>query len=266
MRALVLLIPLLLGASPVPHRVLSMNLCADQYLIALADRGQVAGLSKLARDSTISSGAREAASLPVAGASAEEVLALAPDLVLTGWEGQADAAKRLGSKARAIALPPANSFRDITAQVRLVAAALGHPARGEALIARMDRALAAVPRTGRGRVAAEYQRRGFLGGPDTLVDEMMRRVGLANLAARLGRPALSRLSLEEIVAARPDMILAGEGGPDDLGSAMVRHPALRAIPRVHVAEALTTCGGPAFPDAVRALSEEAARIGVHRHG
>ena len=261
MRALAAFLSLtLIGAAPPPRRVLSMNLCADQYLIALADRGQIAGLSKLARDPSLSAGAASAASLPIAGASAEEVLALGPDLVLTGWAGQADAALRLGLQARAMAVPPANSYADIRQQVRLVATALGHPVRAEVLIARMDRALAMVPRTGKGRVAAEYQRRGFLGGPDTLVDEMMRRVGLVNLAARLGRPALSQASLEEIVAARPDLILADDGAAHDLGSAMVRHPALRGIPRVHVAEALTTCGGPAFPDAVRALSAAAARI------
>lgn len=260
MRAFALAFLLLLGAAPAPRRVLSMNLCADQYLIALADRDQIAGLSRLARDPTISAAAGAAASLPIAGAGAEEVLALGPDLVLTGWAGQAETARRLGLQARVVAVPPANSYRDIADEVRLVAGALGHPARGEALIARMDRALAAIPRTGRGRVAADYQRRGFLGGPDTLVDEMMRRVGLVNLAARLGRPALSRLSLEEIVAARPDLLLAGDGQSHDLGSALVRHPVLRTIPRVHVPGMFTACGGPAFPAAVAALSAQAARI------
>ena len=259
MRVFALAFLVLLGAAPAPRRVLSMNLCADQYLIALADPGQIAGLSRLARDPKISAAAAAARSLPIAGATAEEVLALAPDLVLTGWAGQADMAVRLGAMARVVALSPANSYADIVTQVRLVAGALGQRARGEALIARMDRALAAIPRTGRSRVAADYQRRGFLGGPDTLVDEMMRRVGLANLAARLGRPALSRLSLEEIVAARPDMILAGTGS-DDLGSAMVRHPVLHAIPRLRIPGALVTCGGPAFPVAVAALSAQAARI------
>jgi iron complex transport system substrate-binding protein len=89
----------------------------------------------------------------------------------------------------------------IVAQIRTIATAVGHPDRGEALIRRMDRELAAIPKAPHGAVAAYYQRRGFLSGSGTLIDDLMTRVGLVNLAGKLGKPVLSQMSLEELIAA-----------------------------------------------------------------
>jgi iron complex transport system substrate-binding protein len=244
-----------LYAAP-PRHVASLNLCADQYLVALADPGQIAGLTRLSHMANMSPIAAQATRYPTISSSAEALLARQPDLLLTGWPGQADAAIRAGLKAQILIVPPAASYADIVAQIRLVAGAVGHPARGEALIRRMDRELAAIPRDGRDRVAADYQRRGYLSGAGTLMDEMMRRVGLVNLATRLGRPALSNLSLEQFVAARPDFLITGGGPARDLGSAMLDHPAIAHIPRLYLPGPFADCGGPSFPTAVRLLSDQ----------
>lgn len=255
---LVFLVALPAAAAP-PRRIVSLNLCADQFLVALADPGQISGLTRLSHMPRMSPIAAQAARFPTIGSSAEALLARQPDLLLTGWPGQADAAARAGLTARILVVPPVNSYADIVAQIRLIADAVGHPERGQALIARMDAALAAIPKTGRGRVAADYQRRGYLSGAGTLMDEMMRRVGLANLATRLGRPALSNLSLEEFVAARPDFLITGGGPARDIGSAMLDHPAIAGIPRIYLPGALVDCGGPSFPTAIRRLSDQLAR-------
>src|SRR3712207_9455612 len=52
-------------AQPRPQKVTSLNLCADQLLLALADRQQIASLSRLARDASISFMAEQAAGLPL---------------------------------------------------------------------------------------------------------------------------------------------------------------------------------------------------------
>ena len=257
LRSLLLALALALPARAVPPRhVASLNLCADQFLVALADPAQIAGLTRLSHMPNMSPIAAAAARLPTIGASAESLLARQPDLLLTGWPGQGDAAVRAGLKARVVVVPPANNYGEIIAQVRLVAGAVGHPERGEALIHRMDAELAAIPRTGRGRVAADYQRRGYLSGAGTLMDDMMRRVGLANLATKLSLPALSNLSLERFVAARPDFLITGAGPARDLGSAMLDHPAIADIPRLRLPSSLADCGGPSFPRAVRVLSDQ----------
>jgi iron complex transport system substrate-binding protein len=252
---LVLALALPVRAAP-PHRIVSLNLCADQFLIRLADPAQIAGLTRLSHMPSMSPVAAEAAHFPTVGASAEALLAAQPDLILTGWPGQADAAVGAGLKTQMLVVPPANSYADIVGQVRMVARAVGHPERGEALIRRMDADLAAIPRTGRGRTAADYQRRGYLSGAGTLMDDMMTRVGLRNLTTRLGLPALANLPLEQFVAHRPDFLITGTGKARDLGSAMIDHPAIAGISRLHLPGPLVDCGGPSYPKAIRLLSDQ----------
>jgi iron complex transport system substrate-binding protein len=159
---------------------------------------------------------------------------------------------------RTLDLAGANSFADIEDQMRAVARALGHPERAETQLAAMDARLSRLGRPGRGRVAAYYQRRGYLTGQDTLVDDLMRRVGLINLAQRLDKPPLASVSLEEMVVARPDFIImeAASARVTDQGTEMLHHPALRDIPRIYVPEAWTVCGGPAYVQAAETLATQ----------
>lgn len=241
---------------PAPQRILSLNLCADQYVALLADPGQIAALTPLSRDPHMSAVAVRARGLPVAPGRAENILALRPDLILASPFRPAEIAALLERRRyRTLDLPPAESYAAIVAQVRQVAGAVGHPERGERLVARMDRDLAAIRRAGQGRVAAYYQRRGYLTGTGTLIDELMRRVGLVNLAGREGRPVLSRLSLEQLLVARPDFLII-ESATDEItdqGTEMLHHPALSAIPRLRLPQAWTVCGGPAFVQAAQSL-------------
>lgn len=268
-----LILPLLgLGQPPaVPKRVVSLNMCADQLLIALADPGQIAALTEWARDPQLSYYADRAKGLPFTHHSAEEVLALRPDLVIGAPFRTKEVLEPL--KARGVALvdlAPQESPESAEEAIRTVAAALGHPERGDALIASMRAKLARIgPPPGRGRTVAYYQRQGYLTGTDTLVDAMMRRVGLVNITARLGRPAFSRISLEELVMARPDFVVTEESASasEDRTAAMIRHPLLdRALRPGHhlvIPQALTVCGGPSYPDAVALLAREIRQADRH---
>lgn len=239
-----------------PRKIVSLNLCADQYLLALADRGQIAGLTHNADNPEMSAAAAQARGLRILGQSAEEILAIDPDLVV-GMPARRSAVMTALKEQHypALDLRTAESFAAIAEQTRTVARAVGKPARGEALVAGMERDLAALGKPGKGRVAAYYQRRGFLTGTGTLVDDLMQRAGLVNLAGRLGKPSLSQLSIEELVAAQPDFIIV-ESSTDrvtDQGTEMLHHPALRGISRIRLPQAWTVCGGPAYVQAARSL-------------
>ncbi|GLS99152.1 cobalamin ABC transporter substrate-binding protein [Sphingobium jiangsuense] len=245
-----------------PRRIVSLNLCADQYLLALADRGQIAGLTHNADKPEMSAAAAQARGLRILGQSAEEVLAIDPDLVVGMPARRSAVMVPLRNRGyRSLDLRTAESFADIVEQTRKVAAAVGNPARGEALVAHMQRELDALPAPGKGRVAAYYQRRGFLTGTGTLIDDLMRRAGLVNLAGRLGKPPLSRLSIEELVAARPDFIIVDSATDQvgDQGTEMLHHPALKDIPRIRLPQAWTVCGGPAYVQAARSLVAQVGR-------
>lgn len=259
------LLILLLGAAPAPRpqRIVSLNLCADQLLLALADRHQIAALTQFSHDPEMSAAVAKARTLPAIRGSAEEVLALRPDLILAAPGRRRETMAQLrGRDIAAIDVAPANSYAEIVAQVRAVAAAVGHRARGEALVRRMDGALARIPpRAGRGATAAYYQRRGFLTGTGTLIDDLMGRVGLRNLAERLDKPALARVGLEELALARPDYLIVETGNERvaDQGTEMLHHPLIASIPRLRLPQAWTVCGGPAYVDAAASLARQLVR-------
>lgn len=260
--ALLALLLLALAPAPVqaqerPQRIVSLNLCADQLLLALADRDQIAGLTPNAPRPELSAAAAQVAGLPVLADSAEEVLAIRPDLVV-GMPARRSAimAALRQENYRAVDLKSAHDFAQIAANIRIVARAVGHEARGAALVHAMAARLAALPRPGRGRVAAHYQRRGFLTGTGTLVDDLMQRMGLVNLATKLGKGPLTQLSLEELVAAKPDLLImeSGSARVADQGTEMLHHPALAGISRVYLPQSWTVCGGPAYVQAAERLA------------
>lgn len=262
---------LALVAAPVsaasPRRIVSLNLCADQLVLALADRSQIAGLTQNATDAAMSAEATRARDLRLLGNSAEEILEIGPDLVV-GLPVRRNSAIGILKDRHypMLELETADTLEDIYRAIHEVAGAVGHPERGSALVARMRRDLAGISPVGRGKVAAYYQRRGFLTGTGTLVDDLMRRLGLVNLAGRLGKSPLAQVSLEEMVAARPDYLIV-EAATDritDQGSEMLHHPALRDIPRISLPQAWTVCGGPAYVNAARSIAAQIIRLDRRR--
>ena len=250
-------------APAIPQRIVSINLCADQLVLALADREQIAGLTKNATDPEMSGEAVKARGIALLSNSAEQILAIEPDLIV-GMPASRSAALAALPKQNypLLDLATANTLNEIHASIRETAAAVGHPERGAALIARMEGELAGLPKPGKGRVAAYYQRRGYMTGTGTLIDELMTRLGLVNLAGQLGKPPLSQLSLEEMVAAEPDFLIV-ESATDvvtDQGSEMLHHPAIKDIPRISIPQAWTVCGSPAYTAVARSMAAQIARI------
>lgn len=255
------------GTEEPPRRIVSMNLCADQFLVDLADRGQVLALSEYARDPILSSIAERARAWPVSRGSAEEVLALKPDLIITSrLRRQETRALLAGFPIKVLELSTARSFDDIVAQARTIAAAVGHPERGEALVAEMRAVLDALPPPPETRpVAVHYQRRGFVSGGETLMDELMGRAGLVNMARAMDGAFVVRVPLERIVTTAPDYLLlttAPVASPD-LGNDMLEHPVLAALygpeRRLELPEAVAMCGGPAYPAALASLVAQLGR-------
>lgn len=245
-----------------PQRIVSLNMCADQLVLALADRSQIAGLTRNAAKPELSAEAARARGLRILGTSAEEILEIEPDLVV-GMPARRSAAMTAlgGQDYNMLDLQSADTVAEIYDAIRQTAAAVGHPDRGEVMIAQMQADLARVPANGRGRVAAYYQRRGFMTGTGTLIDDLMTRMGMVNLATKLGKPPLSQVSLEEMVAAQPDFLIV-ESATDrvmDQGTEMLHHPALRNIPRISIPQAWTVCGSPAYVKAARGMAAQMGR-------
>jgi iron complex transport system substrate-binding protein len=247
--AVVLPLLLLLAAPARAGDVVSLNLCTDDFLVKLAP-ARVAALSPLARDPALSVVASAAAHLPWVRADAEAVLRLHPALVLAGPYGAQTtlaALRRAGLRVVETRLP--DSFPEIRAETMRLAVLLGVPARGAALLARMNARLAGIHRTPRLR-ALPLAPRGYSSGPGTLEDAVLRAAGLVNMAT--GR----RLGLEAILVDRPNLlVVASTPEFPSLATDMLRHPALRGIPRRRLPPALLACGGPWTARAVQLLAQ-----------
>jgi len=253
-----------------PQRIVSLNACADEYLIALADKDQVAALTQYARDPGLSFYSDRARTYPYTQGQAEAVLMLHPDLVIASPYRRADSLALLKGRVKILDLKPTTNFAEVVDETRMVATAIGQPARGEALIRSMQARVAAAGRRPLGGVAAHYQRGGFINGPGSLMDDLMTRAGLINLASRQGG-SLGRMSLEQIVYAHPDFLIFTEGASvgQDEGNLSLDHPALaRAVPearRLHIPSSMTVCGGPSYPEALERLQAEARRAKAAAH-
>lgn len=252
------------SVAPPPRRIVSVNLCADQLVLDLADRGQIAGLSRNAADPSLSAAAAKAVGLSIMRDSAETLLVSNPDMIVAIPKSRSGALQMLGAQNyRTIDAPSAATYQQIVDQLRKVGAAVGHPDRADAIIRRMAARLAVLAAsTGRGRIAAYYQRRGYMTGTGTLIDDLMKRLGLVNLADKLGKPPLSQLSLEELVAARPDFIImeSATATVTDQGTEMLHHPVLRDIPTLWIPQAWTVCGSPEYVLAAESLARQIRAI------
>lgn len=238
--------------------VVSLNLCTDQMLTLLAPE-RVAALSPLARDPSLSVVAAQARHLPWVRPSAEAVLALHPRLVLaTRWGAQTTLAVLQAHGVQVLRVDLPQDFPAIRAGTLALAARLGVPARGAALVARMDATLAALPRSPRPHPirALVLEPRGYTAGTGSLADAVLRAAGLAN-----AEPDGRRLGLEALLRHPPDLLVVPETPRfPSLATAMLAHPALAALPRVEIPPALTICGGPFTARAAALLAAAAERL------
>ncbi|MGU3494286.1 ABC transporter substrate-binding protein [Xanthobacteraceae bacterium A53D] len=243
-----------------PQRIVSLNLCADQLLVHLADRKAIASLTYLSRDPRGSTVAEQAKGLPVNHGLAEEIVPLKPDLVIAGMFTSRTAVamlKRLGVPVLELSIP--NTPEEAAAQIRTVAERIGEPERGEKMASDLLAAFARLPAPPAERPTAVVVRpNGFTAGAGSMADSLMTRAGLENIAARNPSDRLGQLNVEEIVAARPDVLItdAEPGAPPSLAQEVLRHPALAAMPakKLSVPGRLWSCAGPALVDVAPLLA------------
>ncbi|WP_198243193.1 ABC transporter substrate-binding protein [methane-oxidizing endosymbiont of Gigantopelta aegis] len=254
-------------AAASPKRFVSMNLCTDQLLMLLADKEEIVSVSYLAARKDLSVMTTRAQRFYLNHGQAEEIMRLKPDLVLAGVFSTRTTVfmlKKLGYRVEV--LPVASHFSTIRANIRKVASLVGHPQRGEQLIAQFDERLESLKnkRPAIPAMAVFYRENGYTTGKNTLANAILKQAGFSNLAAQLGISGSGHLSLEELLMHPVDVLIKGRRRSPDgsVAAAALLHPAYRhyAAQRKNISinDALWICGTPFVLDAVNNL------LTVHR--
>jgi len=231
-----------------PVRVMSMNGCTDQLVLALLPRERIASVTTLARDPEYSLLAARARAIPTNRGLAEDVASVGPDLVVaSSFTSPAQLAmlRRLGFPMLVVGDP--GSPEAIRRAVRAVAAAVGERAEGEALVAGMDRDLAELARAPGPPLAVAAWGEEGLGAPaGSLADTVLTAAGAHNVGVGRGGRADS---IEALLALSPSLLVTGDprfrhpGRHDDLAF----HPAIARRWRARtlvLPEATVICGTP----------------------
>jgi len=244
-----------------PTRIVSLNQCLDAILVELVPTERIAAISHYSRDPVRSPIATLAQSLPITYESAEEIVALRPDLVLASRHSAIptrNALRRVGIHYELFDVP--FSVQESLAQIRRIAALVDRAAAGEALVARIEHAIdaARLPPGAPRLTAAVYETGGLTAGGNTVTDDLMQTVGLDNLAARYGIKTHQPMQLELLLAAPPDLLLVGEvpGADGTQAARVVQHRALRKVHsrRWDFPARFMYCSGPTIVEEAAALA------------
>lgn len=254
-----------------PQRIVSLDYCADQYVLKFVDRERILAVSPDA-DADFSYMREAAAGVATVRPLAEDVLLLKPDLVVRSYGGGPNAAaffERAGVPVLNVGW--ASDLEAVKAVIVQMADGLGEEARGRAVVAGMEARLSAVKNASvrdnaPSQTALYITSGGVTTGPGSLIHEALEAAGLENFQAA---PGWREIPLERLAYDQPDIVAAAffDTWAHHMGPwSTARHPmirsGLRGAETVTLDAAWTSCAGWFLTEAVEALARGAAEQGA----
>lgn len=250
-----------------PTRIVSLDYCADQYVLKLADRDQILAVSPDAVKE-FSYMREEAIGVPTVRPVAEDVLILKPDLVVRAYGGGPNAEaffERAGIPVLTVGWTSnvdSEEVGSIPNLIQQMADGLGQSGRGRELVTDFRDRLAGVKKRESGETALYLTPAGVTTGPGSMVHEMLLSAGFENFE---NRPGWRSIPLERLAYEQPDAIAAAffdqlTNHPDSWSP--MKHPVAEQQMQDHTVVPLkgawTACGGWFIIDAIEALAEGGA--------
>ena len=241
-----------------PTRIVSLDFCADQFVLKLVDRDRILAVSPDA-GADYSYMRAAATGLQTVRPVAEDAIILKPDLIVRSYGGGPNAAaffERAGIPVLNVGwASDIDGVKDIVIDM---AEGLGEPLRGKAIIAEMNARLEAISTNADGGRVLYMTPAGVTTGPGSLVHEILRAAFLENFQ---DMPGWRPIPLERLAYEQPDLVATAffdEKTDNPNAWSAMRHPIARAQlrdrPTVSLNSAATACGGWFLVDAVEALA------------
>ena len=247
-------------------KAVSINLCTDQLVMLLAEPSQILALSALSQDKAGSWFHERAGRYQKIEPVAEQVLPLAPDIVVTGPYTSRYTISLLDElDIKHETLPIANTMEQMLANVERVGELLSQQDKATTIIDDVNTRLALIA----DRVSqldendkptiAVYEPNGYTVGNQTLRGQLMNLAGWHNVATTQNIETYGVLDLEQMIGLRPQALMESPYSEDTYsrGQMLTQHPAIRASglnPKIiKVPSNQTICAGPWAVDLIEQL-------------
>ena len=252
-------------AVPPSGGAVSVSLCADAYLLELADPDAIAALSWQV-DQPVSSAPGWARERPLAWASAERLLVLSPDLTVFG-AGEGGRAARLLDRAGLAhtELEWVSDFEGVRQNLLRLGADLDRGDAAQAAVARLDSRLATLASRTEGRGSRPQvvylSASGGSSGGGTFVDAAITAAGGRNVLAEAGIQGWTRADPELALTVEADLVVTSffERGFASADNHALHHAAYRrllgSLPRVEIPAGDWPCAGPRLIEAAEAIAD-----------
>ena len=195
-----------LPAAAEPRRIVSLDMCADQYVLGLAPLADVVAVSD--RATLPESWFRgRVGSIRKVKPKLETILSLRPTVVVRGWGGDVkllQALQRYGIKI--ININDVSTFSTARDELFRVGHEMDEDASASIEAHDFDNAMDGLRDIGHGRTVLYYTPSGVTAGPDTMQGDMLRKLGFRLETQDKGYVYLSP---EVLLSLKPDVFALG---------------------------------------------------------
>jgi len=227
-----------------PKRIVSMSVGVDEILLDMLPAQRIIAVTYLADNPTISSVSAKAKAVQrrVMGNSAEEIMAMQPDLVIMpDWAGLSTVKTLRDMGITVYVYKTPTSLKEIQDSINAIAFLVGEKETGIKMVEKMQAQLNKtwsivdkVPENTRKCIVALSQM-GAFGAKGTTFDDLCKHANIVNGVALTGITKNESLSKERIVAINPDVLLlpswdsTGKGELSTYADEVKNDPAYRNI-------------------------------------
>lgn len=245
-------------------KAVSIDYCADQYLLALADPSQIIAVSNSATDQH-SFYRKKAAELNRFAATAEQIIALNPEIVI-GTDGAYNVLTFLTKYDINTVIPEfGHEVNTHFKNLAMYGDVLNRTDQANKIIENYQSRLGILKQKTRKNITVAYLTpSGFTAGTGTFIDDIIKLAGLNSFAEVNNLVNWQPLSLELMLVSPPDLIISSFFDQDDVHIShwsLTRHPEIdkmiKNIPTITVPGDILSCSGLFSIEAAEYIREAA---------